>query len=219
MNPTLRCGLLALLPCLLWWGCEGRAVWPPYDPSVDWHVEVGGQALGFSLMTPQAEKIRLSDLRGKVVVANFFATWCGPCLTEVRVMNEELVPLAKADPRLAVITIASMEPIERVTRFVREKGYEWPFLVDTHGEVFKRYCKTGSIPRMMIIDHTGKVAHLSIGFGMDSISELMGTINSLLARVPTETVAVDGPTPDEASARAADGDPSLAAGAPTVSER
>ena len=91
--------------------------------------------------------------------------------------------------------------------------------MDTHGKDFNRYCKTRSIPHMMIIDHTGKVAHLSIGFGMDSISALMGTINSLLAQVPTETVAVDGPTPGEAPLRAADGDPSLAAGAPTVSER
>lgn len=220
MKPTACYGLLATLLFLPWCGCEARAKWPDYDPNDDWYVEVGGQAPEFSLMTTRAEKIRLSDLRGKVVVANFFATWCGPCLTEVRVMNEELYPLAKKDPRLAVITIDSLEQIERVTHFVRKEGYEWPFLVDTHGEVFKRYCKTGGIPRLMIIDHTGKIVHLSkIGFSKASFSEMMGTLESLLARIPTETAVVDDPTPDPAPLlRAADGDPSLAAVAPAGSE-
>lgn len=164
---------------------------PTRDP--EWRVQVGDTVPEVVLMTTQAEKVRMSDHRGKVVVLNFFATWCGPCHSELASMQKLLAPVAKVDDRLVLLTVAVSQTRKTVEYFLEDADFEWPFLLDINRKMLDTYCTSGAIPRMMVIDHEGKAASLHVGFSPRSMAQIAAQVNSLLAKIPAETtVAAEG---------------------------
>jgi len=155
----------------------------PDGPPRGWRVQVGQQAPDFLLVTTNAEKMRLAEHRGKVVVANFFGTSCAYCRAEVEAFKTQLVPKFEGDERIAVWTIAYREPRSTVADFIRARRYEWPFLLDFDGEVFAQYAEPG-LPRLVVIDHDGKIASLHTGFGPGAMEKLLAELEPLVARVP-----------------------------------
>ena len=128
-----------------------------------------GKAPDFTLSDVSGKKVTLSELRGKVVVVEFWATWCPPCNDAVPEINK--VYEKYKDKNVQVLAIAVDEGgdvASKLNSFVKEHRANYPVLIDDK-KVNVSY-GVGNIPVAFIIDKEGKVAKKHIGF-MEELSE------------------------------------------------
>ena len=139
----------------------------------------GQPAPDFALPTLDGEVFRLSDQRGKVVLVNFFATWCPPCIDEMPHLQDRVWQRFAGD-RFAMVSVARQETIQVVAPFVRERGLSWTFALDAQREAFALYAKA-YIPRNYVIDAAGEIVYQSQGFAEDDFAQMVATITRELA--------------------------------------
>ncbi|MBN1640786.1 MAG: redoxin domain-containing protein [Anaerolineae bacterium] len=120
----------------------------------------GYPAPDFALHTTDGALVRLSDLRGKVVVVNFWATWCPPCRTEMPALQE--VYLAHQERGLEVLAVNMQEGDPQAEAFVLANGLTFPVLTDPGGAVSARY-RIASLPTTLFIDRQGLIRAIVIG--------------------------------------------------------
>ena len=123
-------------------------------------TDIGQQAPDFTLTDLEGNQVRLSDLRGKVVFINFWASWCPPCRAEMP--DIETVHQKHKDEGVVVLGVDIQEPEEVVRRFVEEGGYSWTFLLDTTGVVTATY-KVSAIPTSFFINRDGMIMSKGVG--------------------------------------------------------
>ncbi len=140
----------------------------------------GKTAPDFSLKSLDGKVYRLSDLKGKVVVLNFWASWCPDCLEEMPSLQKAYNSLNKDG--LVVLGISIDRKREKVSELVRKLKITYPILLDSKGEVFiKKYTVIG-LPSTFIIDKNGEISERIIGrydFNSDGFIE---KIQRLLTR-------------------------------------
>ncbi len=115
-------------------------------------LENGSLANDFALENLKGEQVRLSDLRGKVVVVDFWATWCGPCVEEMPYFQE----FQKNYPNFVMLGIDQAESAEKVSSFLEGKGIEYPILLDYNSKVAGSY-KVFMLPSTFFIDADGMI--------------------------------------------------------------
>lgn len=149
-------------------------------PPSEWvkSVVVGDLAPDFQLEDTKGNKVSLSDLRGKVVLVNFWATWCPPCIVEMPSMERLNEVLAGDDfVMLAINTEENGRSI--VPAFLEKTPYTFPILYDNKGVVQKRY-GVFKFPESFIINKDGTVAEKIIGpldwSSLETITHFKGLI-------------------------------------------
>ncbi|MEH6890209.1 TlpA disulfide reductase family protein [Bacillus sp. JJ864] len=127
-------------------------------------IEIGKVAPDFELSKLDGTKVKLSDLKGKKVIVNFWATWCGPCQREMPDMQEFYSKYQKDVEILAVNYTASegTDGKEKVRKFAEEKGVTFPILLDTDIKVTTTY-KVLTIPTSYFVDTKGVIQDKFIG--------------------------------------------------------
>ncbi|PTX65076.1 peroxiredoxin [Melghirimyces profundicolus] len=118
------------------------------------NVEVEKTAPDFQLQTLDGETLKLSDLRGKVVLLNFWATWCKPCRDEMPAIQN--VYDKHQDKGLVVVGVNIAETQVAVSGFARQLNLKFPIVLDKERKVTERY-GIGPIPSSLFIDKQGKV--------------------------------------------------------------
>jgi thiol-disulfide isomerase/thioredoxin len=119
----------------------------------------------------------LAQLRGKVVVVNFWASWCGPCVDELPVLNA----LARQAPgKVAVIGVNYKEPLDSIERFSSAHAVDYPVLRDRSGEMFKQWT-AGVMPTTILVDRQGRARWRSAGEIGAGDTRLKAAIDALLA--------------------------------------
>jgi thiol-disulfide isomerase/thioredoxin len=121
-------------------------------------LKTGEVAPDFSLVLDDGSYLRLSDLKGKPVVLNFWATWCGPCRLEM----PELVKAAAADENLVVLATDVQEARAPAEEFAAEFKMNLPVVLDKDGKVRNLYRVPG-LPTTYFIDPSGKIASVVVG--------------------------------------------------------
>jgi peroxiredoxin len=117
-------------------------------------------AADFTLPAAQGQRVRLHELRGRVVFVNFWATWCLPCIHEMPMM-EQLYQTFKQQP-MTIVAVNLQQSREDVVRFMESKQFHFPALLDQEGTVTERYQVKG-LPTTHLIDCAGKVIGYTIG--------------------------------------------------------
>jgi peroxiredoxin len=142
-------------------------------------VKEGQKAPDFSFSTENGQAKKLSDLKGKVVWINFFATWCGPCRQELPHLQKEVYDKLKINKSFELIILGREHSWEEINKFKTDNKYNMPFYPDNGRKVFSLYAKQ-NIPRNFIIDKEGKVVVSSTGFTEKEFEEIVEKVEKLL---------------------------------------
>jgi peroxiredoxin len=142
-------------------------------------VGVGDTAPNFELTTLEGEIFNLEAQRGKVVLVNFFATWCPPCREELPHLEKEIWQRFDSD-RFSLIVVGREEDDEVIGPFVESNGYSLPFAGDPKKKAYDRYA-TRFIPRNFVIGPDGTVLFQSQGFERGDFDRMIVVIEEAVA--------------------------------------
>jgi peroxiredoxin len=121
-------------------------------------LQIGAKAPDFELKTLTGETVKLSSLKGKKVMLNFWATWCPPCKAEMPAMEQ----FSKQIGKDVVILAVNIDPQLDVKGFVDKNGITFPVLLDTDDKVNEMY-QIISIPTTYFIDSNGIIQNKYTG--------------------------------------------------------
>lgn len=132
-------------------------------------------SIDFTLTNLQGQSFTLYDNKGKVIVMDFWATWCAPCRTEI----PELIKLNNEYKKKGVIVIGiGLDDKERLADFSREYNINYDILVGTQ-DIAKRYGVKG-IPTTYIIDKKGRIVKKFVGYMQGMEKELKKYIDEAI---------------------------------------
>ncbi|MCC6897024.1 MAG: redoxin domain-containing protein [Anaerolineae bacterium] len=123
-------------------------------------TDIGDAAPNFESVTDTGEAIKLADLRGQVVVLNFWATWCAPCKVEMPEFEEAYE--TNSDKGFTVLAVNNSETLEQVTTFRDQLKVTFPFVMDEQGDLQRLYGVV-SYPSTYILDKDGVIIYKQFG--------------------------------------------------------
>ena len=142
-------------------------------------VKVGDPAPDFSVALFDGSHLTLSELRGKVVLLNFWATWCPPCRQELTRVQKDLIDRF-AGRDFLFLPVSRGEKRSDVAAFREKTGYTFPMGLDSTRTIYDRYA-TNFIPRNYLIDRDGRIITATIGYSPEEYDELIAAIERALA--------------------------------------
>ena len=177
MNRTLTIILVLCLVLLVGCGQKEKAEPTPEETNL---AEVGQKAPDFTVQTLDGGTFSLSDHRGKVVLVNWFATWCGPCKQEMPHLQKEVWERFRGED-FAMVSVAREETLQIVQPFVVKYQATWPFALDPERKAYAKYAEA-FIPRNYVIDRDGKILFQSQGYEPEEFAEMVRAIPKALDR-------------------------------------
>lgn len=130
----------------------------------------------FSFEIEKGKTVKIGDYKGKLVLINFFATWCGPCNMELPLVQKQIWEKYKDHSEFAFFVFGREEGWDILDPFKQKKGFTFPMLPDLNREIFKKFA-TQSIPRNVIADENGNIIYQSIGFSEKEFGEMVSFID------------------------------------------
>lgn len=156
--------MLLLLPAFS--GCDKERI--PFGP--------GHPAPDFTLKDLSGKSVTLSDFKGKVVMVEFWATWCPPCVLAIPHLKKMHKKFDKEDFVLLAISIDS--DLEKLKKFVAKRRIAYPVLFSD--KKVERLFHVVNIPTTFLIDRQGNIAHQYMGFVPESAQYIEKDIESML---------------------------------------
>ena len=149
--------------------------------SVGYIVKVGDIAPDFTCTLTDGSQVKISDLRGKVVMLQFTASWCSICRNEMPHIEKDIWLKHKDNKDFVLIGIDRDEPLETVVEFGKSVGVTYPLALDPGADIFALYAlRNEGITRNVLIDRDGKIVMLTRKFKQEEFSALCGMIDEML---------------------------------------
>ena len=149
----------------------------------DYLVKVGDVAPDFSLPMTDGSTFTLSEQRGKVVMLQFTASWCGVCRREMPHIESEIWQRHKNNANFVLVGVDREETKDVVDAYTKKVGTTYPMALDTAANAFASYAlRQSGITRNVLIDRDGKIVKLTRLYNEAEFSGLVQAIDSLLAK-------------------------------------
>jgi peroxiredoxin len=139
-------------------------------------VKVGDLSPDFTIHEASGKSYRLSDLRGKVVMLQFTASWCSVCRTEMPFIETDIWQKGK-EKGLIVLGIDRDEPVDKVIGFQKDIKVTYPLALDPGADIFGLFAqKEAGVTRNVIIDRKGKIIFLTRLYKPEEFNEMKKVI-------------------------------------------
>ena len=151
--------------------------------STGYIVKVGEMAPDFTVTLTDGKQANLSTLRGKVVMLQFTASWCGVCRKEMPFIEKDIWLKHKDNPNFALIGIDRDEPLDKVLAFAKATGVTYPLGLDPGADIFAKYAlRDSGITRNVLIDRDGKIVKLTRLYNEEEFTSLVQKIDEMLKK-------------------------------------
>lgn len=149
--------------------------------STGYIVRVGEMAPDFTITLTDGKQVSLSSLRGKVVMLQFTASWCGVCRKEMPFIEKDIWQKHKDNASFALYGVDRDEPLEKVKAFAKQTKVTYPLGLDPGADIFAKYAvRNAGITRNVLIDKTGKIVMMTRLYNEEEFSALCKKIDELL---------------------------------------
>jgi len=181
---------VATIPCLI--GVQQALLWLIFLPALGreqtaqmnaWRadrlaatslVHVGDPVPDFVLVDADGRTFSTADAKGKVVLINFFATWCGPCLMELPHI-EEIWGEYRDRESFQLLVIGREESMDSVRAFRSKNGFSFPIAPDPVRDVYALFAKE-LIPRAIVVSPDGVIVYSQVGFDERDLANLKSVL-------------------------------------------
>lgn len=144
-------------------------------------VKVGDKAPNIELIMPDGKMIMLSDLKGKVVMLQFTATWCRVCIQEMPHIEKDIWSKLKNNKDFALYGIMYKQNASDAKKMYDLTSVTYPLALDADGTRFNQFAeKNAGVTRNIIIDQDGNIAFLTRLFNEEEFTGMVKKINELL---------------------------------------
>lgn len=135
---------------------------------------IGKPAPGFDLESLSGNRVVLEQLRGRVVVLDFWASWCGPCMQSMPAVEDVVEQFGE---RVVLVPVNIQEDAERVSAAVKRLSLSTNVALDATGKVAADY-QANAIPQTVIVDRNGIVQHVFVGGGKRVLASIQAALSS-----------------------------------------
>lgn len=145
-----------------------------------YHVKVGDKAPNLTLHFVNGKTTTLSQLKGKVVVLQFTASWCPVCRREMPHLEKEIWDVYK-NKNFLLVAVDFQQPADTAAAFKKEMKITYPMAVDQSGNEFYKFAvKNAGVTRNIVIDQEGKIAFLTRLYSRSEFLAMKKKIGELL---------------------------------------
>ena len=151
--------------------------------STGYIVRVGDEAPDFTVTLTDGKQVTLSSLRGKVVMLQFTASWCGVCRKEMPFIEKDIWQKHQANDRFVLIGIDRDEPLDKVIAFGKAVGVTYLLGLDPGADIFAKYAlRESGITRNVLIDRDGRIVKLTRLYNEEEFASLVAHIDAMLTK-------------------------------------
>ena len=142
-------------------------------------AKIGTKAPDFNIQLEDGKTLKLSDLQGRIVLINFFATWWGACVKELPYIQNQIWEKYKNNSDFSLLVIGREHSKEDLVEFKSKEKIRFPLYPDPDKSISLLYAK-GFIPRTYLINKQGIVVYSCVGFSIEEFSILTSKLTMLL---------------------------------------
>ena len=145
-------------------------------------ASAGEKAADFTLRSIEGTEVKLSDYRGKVVMVNFWATWCGPCKVEMPHLDKMDKDFEAKGFEVISISTDDARASSKVKPLIKRGGYGFTVLLDKDTSVVSQYNPAKTLPYNVLIDREGNIFKVYQGYNPGDEKEMRHDVEQLLGQ-------------------------------------
>lgn len=146
-------------------------------------VKIGQQLPDISMKLTDGTSVTTADLKGKVVMLQFTASWCSVCRKEMPHIESDIWQKHKDNENFVLIGVDMDEPLDKVKQFKSDMKITYPLALDPGAEIFYTFAEKGAgVTRNIIADKSGKIVYMTRLYKEDEFKEMVDVIDFLLKK-------------------------------------